>query len=273
LREESLTAGVGGAYTVCAAGGGELSDERQRLVYTSKTSVVDVRLVAGPTQRQQQPVGSDATASAQFLLRYELFGCVEPPIPRHGGMQRTDTDAILWCNETGEQWQLKCERNQWIGIQKNCSTSVHSDVAGIGWETLNSSKGISMLLVLAIAFTVGLFMVIIGSVYLHRLRQRRERTIQLEQRPTGSGYYSTQQQFIVKQTDGIDVDSLQLSENDYYKSWQHQQQQTMTTVVSNTPLTPYSDVTGNCSSKQFTAEHIYESPKFDQKDDVAFEFS
>ena len=49
------------------------------------------------------------------------FGCPSPPIPRGGWARRHGLKAIVGCNVTGENWELKCTDDRWQGYYRNCT--------------------------------------------------------------------------------------------------------------------------------------------------------
>nr|UCK81578.1 Gal-binding and CUB domains containing receptor 15 [Arenicola marina] len=222
-------------------------------VWLSTTNSLQLRMVGSRKQ--------DAD-DGHFLLKYEAVGCYDPDPPKGGWMRRTSVrQAALGCAGSGTLWTLHCEGNNWKGDVGVCADALGSVTASPVLGKTNIPKGLSIVIVVGIALVVGLVILLVGLVCLRRIRGRAAapRVVQPEvavdpsKTITDIGYYG------------------QNSENDYYRTWQMQQQQRACagrTPSASLPPPPYRPLSTDSSfsvanSGRF-AEHIYESPKFDR---------
>ncbi|ELT94218.1 hypothetical protein CAPTEDRAFT_214161 [Capitella teleta] len=85
--------------------------ERERLVYTSQSSSVTIRM----------NVNSRQSTNSHFMLQYQIYGCPNPDIPPQAKLTRTGDHAEITCSDTGRVYHLECDGEKWMGDFDNCT--------------------------------------------------------------------------------------------------------------------------------------------------------
>ncbi|KAK2146945.1 hypothetical protein LSH36_577g02040 [Paralvinella palmiformis] len=271
--------------TVCAG------NTRERLVFTSSSNRLEVRLVTGSEQSERR--------DSHFLLRFEAHGCPDLPPPINGWVERNANYVMIGCHgDARHRWKLRCEGIKWSGTYNNC-TDGEPPMAGSAlqsWSLLNMKHGLSALIILCIAVLVGLGILAVGLFYIRRKRHTRSgREVMVRPPPDiqyGPSSVPDKPEVPLSRPYSKTGDSTEYyhsTENDYYRTWQMQrhvpQNSPLPAVPTTIPPPPYhakSPVLGGESHLHATSgnqgksgyqkstyppnEHIYESPKFERKD-------
>ncbi|ELU12151.1 hypothetical protein CAPTEDRAFT_204696 [Capitella teleta] len=250
IKEDSIKS----SETICA------SDSRTKWVYTSVSNEMEIRIVS-------------KNKNSYFLLEYEVSGCPDLPAPPFGWVERVDNSAILGCNRTKQSWQLTCKAGQWIGKSYNCTPDAASSSDNANRTLLGiftGSQWAAIVIILAIAITLGLVIFLVGLMYLRRKRHQRqhaEATLAAEGLQVPDYYSATfrenpHQGYPKTMSTGSDGYSGS-TENDYYRTWQLQRHPAGGRPPCSLPQT---SAHGHITDHHEVVEHIYESPKFDRKE-------
>ncbi|KAK2165656.1 hypothetical protein LSH36_47g06036 [Paralvinella palmiformis] len=154
--KERLASGLRN-ITVCGA------TKREHVVYTSVGNRLEISLKYG---------GDDAAIMPYYLFRYEAVGCPDRPLPVGSYAIRQGDGLVIKCNFTNDVFHLKCVGTVWVGDLRNCSKSSTSRKVHISaGEDLGIPYGLSILIVLAIALVIGLFVLFTGLAFLKKSRR------------------------------------------------------------------------------------------------------